>query len=154
MNFQACFFVKTHHLLFLFASNHSLLNTLRRPTLLHWPQGGAVMSKQTERAVCSLQESERHQWIWGGRKVSSCQKKLYGGCFENQDKRTDLEMRMRSFIVCNATSLSLSRVMEIMRSWNKNHMKTHMHRTLVMSVWMCLNDCEHLLIINVYHIPI
>lgn len=38
---------------------------------------------------------------------------------------TDLERRSRSFMVCTATSLSLSRVMEIIRSWDKI---THEHK--------------------------
>lgn len=33
---------------------------------------------------------------------------------------THLEMRSSSFMVCTATSLSLSRVMEIIRSWKTN----------------------------------
>lgn len=88
----------------------------------------------------------RSQYIISGseeRQVSSCQKKSRG-CFENQDKKTHLEMRMTSFIVCRATSLSLSRVMEIKRSWIKNCMKTHMHKTFIMFVLMCVNNCEHL----------
>lgn len=35
-----------------------------------------------------------------------------------QVQQTHLEMSTRSFMVCTATSLSLSRVMETIRSWN------------------------------------
>lgn len=49
---------------------------------------------------------------------------------------THLEMRTSSFMVWTATSLSLSRVMEIIRSWdtNKNimHGHTHVHDCLIL----------------------
>lgn len=61
---------------YLFVSSEGDRCTLRRATLLRWPQEGAVKSKQTERAACSPRDWAHHQMIWGVRR-SLMQRKIW-----------------------------------------------------------------------------